>query len=92
MIVSFACRDNEALAHGERVARWQPIQGVAIRKLHQLNIAGSLNDLRIPPGNRLEALKGNRNGQWSIRINSQYRVCFTWTNLGPAWVEILDYH
>jgi proteic killer suppression protein len=92
MIISFACQHTEALAHGERVASWESFERVAMRKLHQLNIAGSLNDLRIPPGNRLEALKGNRKGQWSIRINGQFRVCFTWTEFGPASVEIVDYH
>ncbi|MED9873998.1 MAG: type II toxin-antitoxin system RelE/ParE family toxin [Eggerthellaceae bacterium] len=63
-----------------------------IAKLRQLQIAASLNDLRIPPGNRLEALSGKRKGQYSIRINDQYRICFVWTPAGPAEVEITDYH
>lgn len=65
---------------------------VALRKLTQLNAAVALDDLAVPPGNRLEALKGNRSGQHSIRINDQWRVCFTWTPGGPDDVEIVDYH
>jgi len=65
---------------------------VARRKLRQLEIAGRLEDLRVPPGNRLEALKGDRAGQYSIRINDQYRVCFVWRAAGPEDVEIVDYH
>lgn len=61
-------------------------------ELRQLEIAGTLDDLRVPPGNRLEALKGGRSGQHSIRINDQYRVCFRWTQAGPEDVEIVDYH
>ena len=63
-----------------------------MRKLDQLDSAEALDDLRIPPGNRLEALKGDRQGQYSIRINEQYRICFVWTESGPAEVEIVDYH
>ena len=92
MIVSFACRDTAALAQGERVRRFQGFEKVARRKLRQLEIAGDMHDLRIPPGNRLEALRGDRKGQMSIRINDQYRVCFKWTPSGPADVEIVDYH
>ena len=92
MIVSFACRDTAALAQGERVRRFQAFEKVARRKLRQLEIAGDVHDLRIPPGNRLEALRGDRKGQMSIRINDQYRVCFKWTPSGPADVEIVDYH
>lgn len=65
---------------------------VAFRKLDLLDSVVSLKDLRVPPGNRLEALSKNREGQYSIRINDQYRICFTWTELGPAEVEIVDYH
>jgi toxin HigB-1 len=65
---------------------------VACRKLDQLDSAASLADLQIPPGNRLEALKGNRKGQHSIRVNGQYRICFEWTEQGPEAVEIVDYH
>lgn len=65
---------------------------VARRKLELLDSAGALVDLRVPPANRLESLKGDRRGQYSIRLNDQYRVCFVWTELGPAQVEIVDYH
>lgn len=92
MIVSFADHDTERLATGERVRRFVAIESVARRKLRQLEIAGRLDDLKVPPGNRLEALKGNRKGQFSIRINDQWRVCFRWTQAGPADVEIVDYH
>jgi proteic killer suppression protein len=77
---------------GARVARFANIQTVAMRKLAMLNQAGRLDDLRVPPGNRLEALRGNRVGQHSIRINDQFRVCFRWTDAGPEGVEIVDYH
>ena len=77
---------------GARVARFANIQTVAMRKLAILNQAGRLDDLRVPPGNRLEALRGNRAGQHSIRVNDQFRVCFRWTDAGPEGVEILDYH
>ena len=92
MIVSFRDADTEALAHGRRTRRFASIAAVARRKLRQLEIAGQLGDLRVPPGNRLEALKGERAGQHSIRINDQFRVCFRWTRAGPADVEIVDYH
>ena len=65
---------------------------VAVRKLDQLEAAAALGDLRIPPGNRLEALRGGRDGQHGIRINEQYRICFVWTDVGPSDVEIVDYH
>lgn len=68
------------------------IEMVAMRKLAMLNRAGTLDDLRVPPGNRLEALKGNLAGLHSIRVNDQFRVCFRWTTGGPADVEIVDYH
>jgi len=92
MIVSFKDADTEALARGDRVKRFVSVESVARRKLRQLEIAGRLDDLRIPPGNRLEALKGDRGGQHSIRVNDQYRVCFRWTAAGPEDVEIVDYH
>jgi proteic killer suppression protein len=92
MIVSFRDRETEALAGGTRVRRFASIETVAKRKLRQLQIAGQLADLRVPPGNRLEALKGKRAGQHSIRVNDQYRVCFRWTPAGPEDVEIVDYH
>jgi proteic killer suppression protein len=75
-----------------RVARFVNIETVARRKLRQLESAGRLDDLRVPPGNRLEPLKGDRAGQHSIRINDQYRVCFRWTSGGAEDVEIVDHH
>jgi Plasmid maintenance system killer protein len=92
MIVSFKDGDTEALAGGRRVKRFVNIESVARRKLRQLQIAGRLDDLRVPPANRLEALKGDRSGQYSIRVNDQYRVCFRWTAAGAEGVEIVDYH
>ena len=92
MGVSYRDCDTEALAGGKRVRRFVAFESVARRKLRQLQIAGRLDDLRVPPGNRLEALKGDRAGQHSIRINDQYRICFTWTDAGPQDVEIVDYH
>ena len=92
MIVSFRDADTERLAHGIRVRRFVNIESVARRKLRQLEIAGVLDDLRVPPGNRLEALKGDRAGQHSIRVNDQFRICFRWTQAGPEDVEIVDYH
>lgn len=92
MIVSFRDADTEALAGGRRVKRFVSIESLARRKLRQLEIAGRLDDLRVPPGNRLEALKGDRLGQYSIRVNDQFRVCFRWTKAGPEDVEITDYH
>lgn len=92
MIKSFACTDTEALSKGERVRRFVSIAAVAQRKLRQLQIAGRLNDLRVPPGNRLEALVGDRQGQHSIRVNDQWRICFRWTDAGAEDVEIVDYH
>ena len=92
MIRSFKCAYTEALSKGDRVRRFVNIYKVARRKLRQLEIAGRLDDLRVPPGNHLEALKGNRSGQYSIRINEQWRVCFRWTDLGAENVEIVDYH
>lgn len=92
MIVSFKDRDTQCLAEGYKVARFASCERVARRKLRQLEIAGSLNDLRVPPGNRLESLVGDRAGQYSIRVNDRYRVCFRWTPAGPADVEMVDYH
>ncbi|MBE3074388.1 MAG: type II toxin-antitoxin system RelE/ParE family toxin [Actinobacteria bacterium] len=92
MIVSFKDADTEALAGGRRVRRFVNIESVARRKLRQLQIAGRLDDLRVPPGNRLEALKADRSGQYSIRVNDHYRVCFRWTTAGAEDIEIADYH
>jgi len=92
VIVSFADRDTERLASGQRVRGFASFEAIARRKLRQLAIAGRLDDLKVPPGNRLEALKGNRKGQMSIRIHDQWRVCFRWSQAGPADVEIVDYH
>jgi toxin HigB-1 len=92
VIRSFKCADTEALSKGARVRRFVNIAAVARRKLRQIEIAGRLDDLRVPPGNRLEVLKGNRAGQYSIRINDQWRICFRWTEAGAEDVEIVDYH
>ena len=92
MIRSFKCKNTEALSKGNYVKQFSNIAKIARRKLRQLEIAGRLDDLRVPPGNHLEALKGNRSGQHSIRINDQWRVCFRWTDVGAENVEIVDYH
>jgi proteic killer suppression protein len=92
VIASFRCRDTERLAGGTAVPRFANIAATARRKLRQLEIAGRVDDLRVPPGNRLEALKGNRVGQYSVRINAQWRICFRWSAAGANDVEIVDYH
>ena len=92
MIQSFRCAETQSLFEGESPRRFRAIQSVAERKLAQLDAAKTLDFLRSPPGNRLEALKGDRTGQYSIRVNDQFRVCFIWTDSGPAEVEIVDYH
>ena len=92
MIRSFRCPDTKTLAGGTRVRRFVNIETVARRKLRQLEIAARLDDLRVPPWNRLEALKGKRAGQYSVRINDQWRLCFRWANPGFEDVEIVDYH
>lgn len=93
MIQSFADKATEQVWRRETTKRIRPgIQRLAQRKLRQLNAAESLNDLRVPPGNRLEPLKGSRRGQHSIRVNDQFRICFRWTRNGPADVELTDYH
>jgi proteic killer suppression protein len=91
-IQSFSCRDTEALFHGKRIRRFVTIETVAMRKLAMLERAAVLKDLLVPPGNRLEALKGDRLGCYSVRINDQWRLCFIWTEHGPKNVEIVDYH
>jgi proteic killer suppression protein len=93
MILSFKDKDTEAIFNGKFVRRIpKQMALLAARKLNQVHAAGGLQDLRIPPGNRLEALKGDRKGQHSIRINDQWRICFRWTPAGPDAVEIVDYH
>jgi len=91
MIKTFRCAETEILFSGARVRRFVNIEAVARRKLEMVAAAKKLQDLRIPPGNRLEALKGDRAGQHSIRLNDQLRVCFRW-NDGAENVEIVDYH
>ena len=92
MISTFKCSDTEALFNGTRVARFVNIQVVALRRLAMLNRAEKLEDLRIPPNNRLEQLKRDRVSQWSIRINDQWRLCFRFADGHAYDVEIVDYH
>ena len=92
MILSYKDKYTEAFAQGEFVRAFQGFVQQAERRLAILNAAPSLDTLRALPGNRLEALKGDRAGQYSIRINQQWRICFTWTDAGPTGVEIVDYH
>jgi proteic killer suppression protein len=92
MIKTFQCRDTEALFNGKRVARFANIERAALRKLVQLDLALIIEDMRAPPGNPLEALKGDRAGQWSVRINDQLRVCFRFKDGNALDVEIADYH
>jgi proteic killer suppression protein len=93
MIKSFADAETEIVWAGRRSRHLPPdIQATALRKLRMMNNARVLQDLRVPPGNRLEALSGNRTGQHSIRINDQWRICFKWQEGGPSDVKIVDYH
>jgi proteic killer suppression protein len=92
MIKSFRCPDTQVLFETGKSKRFSSIAIVAARKLAQLDAAHTLEFLRAPPGNRLEALKGDRKGQYSIRVNDQFRLCFRWTRDGPEDVEIVDYH
>ena len=91
-IVSFCCRETAALFDGARVPRFRRIETVAMRKLAMLNRVQRVDELRIPPNNRLEALRGDRKGQWSIRINDQWRLCFRFEDGRALDVEIVDYH
>lgn len=91
-IVTFSCRETESLFNEGKTRQFANIASVALRKLAMLHAAGLLDDLRVPPGNRLEALVGDRQGQYSIRINDQFRICFRWTERGADRVEIVDYH
>ncbi len=93
MIRSFAGKETERIWQGQRSRKFPgDIQDRALRKLRQRNASLTLDDLRNPPGNRLELLKGNRVGQWSIRINDQWRICFRWDNGEAHDVEVADYH
>jgi proteic killer suppression protein len=89
---TFRCADTEALFRLQRVARFANIERPALRKLKQLDLARRIEDLRAPPATRLEPLKGNRAGQWSIRVNDQFRTCFAWTGADAEDVEIVDDH
>jgi len=91
-IESFRCRETRALFEGRRTVRFRSIETVAMRKLAVLNRVERVDELRIPPGNRLEALAGKRLGQWSIRINDQWRICFRFVGQNVIDVEIVDYH
>ena len=92
MIRSFQCKDTQALFNDRPVRRFQGIERAARRKLEMIEAAEGLDGLRVPPGNRLEALRGDRKGQCSIRINDQFRICFRWVDDGAEDVEIVDYH
>lgn len=92
MIKSFKDADTETLFRLGRVRRFVNIERAALRKLKQLDLARRIEDMRAPPANRLEKLSGNRAGQWSVRINDQFRICFRWTAGGAENVEITDYH
>jgi len=92
MIQSFRCKDTQKLAEGGKVARFRSFEAQARRKLYQLHLVRDALEMRIPPGNRLEKLHGDREGQWSVRINDQWRLCFRWGEEGAMDVEIVDYH
>jgi proteic killer suppression protein len=93
VIQGFADRDTERVWRREHVKKFgSDLQRIANRKLLMLDAAENINDLRVPPGNRLEQLSGDRKSQHSIRVNDQWRICFTWTDSGPDDVEITDYH
>ena len=93
MIRSFKCRDTQKVFNYEQTLRWsEPVRNAALRRLYALEAATNLLDLRSPPSNRLEKLRGDRAGQYSIRINEQWRICFVWSQAGARDVEIVDYH
>jgi toxin HigB-1 len=92
VIKSFKSKDAELLFNDEEVKQWRNIQSAVRRKLNMIHAAAKLSDLRIPPGNRLEKLEGDRRGRYSIRVNDQYRVCFEWREGDAYEVEITDYH
>ena len=91
-VLSFRCPETQAIFEGGKCARFATIRNVVERKLAMLDAARSINDLRIPPANRLEALTADRKGQHSIRVNNQFRLCFVWTAEGPRDLECVDYH
>lgn len=91
-IKTFKCADTAALFDLRRVPRFRSIERPALRKLKQFDLARRITDLGVPPGNRLERLSGDRAGQWSIRVNDQFRICFVWTGGDAERVEIVDYH
>ena len=91
-IKSFKCADTESLFRQRRVPRFASIERPALRKLVQLDLAERIEDMRVPPGNRLESLAGDRAGQWSVRINDRFRLCFRWVDENAEEVEIVDYH
>ena len=92
MISSFKCKDTQELYETGDNRRFAPIPRVALRELDMLAAATMVDTLRVPPGNRLEQLRGNRKGQWSIRVNDQWRICFRWIGTNACDVEIVDYH
>ncbi|MBR1375056.1 MAG: type II toxin-antitoxin system RelE/ParE family toxin [Cardiobacteriaceae bacterium] len=92
MITDFHCKNTEQFFNGKRISRFTPFERVALRKLQQLNAAEDISFLRIPPSNHLEKLIGDRQGQYSIRINEQWRICFVWQDGQASQVEIVDYH
>ncbi|QNT79252.1 type II toxin-antitoxin system RelE/ParE family toxin [Entomobacter blattae] len=91
-IQSFADKETQALYETDKSRKWNSLAKVAFRKLYMLDAAEQVDDLRAPPGNRLEKLSGDREGRYSIRINDQFRLCFIWTAKGAENVEIVDYH
>ena len=91
-IRTFKCADTEALFRLRRVPRFVNVERPALRKLKQLDLARRIDDLRAPPANRLEQLKGDRAGQWSLRVNDQFRICFRWTGSDAEDVEVVDHH
>lgn len=92
MILSFRDLDTQRVFNRERVRKFAAVQTAALRKLLILDAADTIDDLRVPPGNRLERLKGDRKGQYSIRINDQWRICFRWSGRDAFDVEVVDYH